>query len=245
MWAWQGGHWSTTLETAEIVGALSAYLDVSGEPKGELSYRVLLNEELLVSEMVNAQSFGEYRELTVASLVPGDNHLRVAIEGPGVLYLATTLQYFSQRETLEPARSLNGPVVEREYEHPESGEPLLHFEVGDLVRVRLRIEFVDDAWYVVVEDPLPPGTEPVGLGSEAAWYVEPGGTRIQSRGVLHDGRAVFYAAQVGAGVHEYAYLVRATNPGEFKVMPAEVRLMYEPGVWGRSASHWLSVDRLP
>jgi len=245
MWAWQGGHWGTTYETAEIVGALSAYLDVSGELSGGWAYRVLINEELLASETVDTQSFGEYRKLAATSLAPGDNHLRVATEGPGDLYLGTTLQYFGQRETLEPARSLNGPIVSREYEHAESGEPLVRSNVGDLIRVRLRIEFEEDAWYVVVEDPLLPGTETVGFGSGMAWYAAPGGTRTGASGVLQEGRAVFYAAQVGAGVHEYAYLVRATNPGAFRVMPTEVLLMYQPGVWGRSASRRLFVDRLP
>jgi uncharacterized protein YfaS (alpha-2-macroglobulin family) len=38
------------------------------------------------------------------------------------------------------------------------------------------------------------------------------------------------------GKHTYAYLIRATTSGTFRALPAEATPMYEPEVWGRSAS---------
>jgi uncharacterized protein YfaS (alpha-2-macroglobulin family) len=243
MWGWQEGHWGTTYETAEIVLALAGYLEAEGEPDGDFGYRVLLNDELLTEETVSLPSAGVYRELSTADLTPGDNRITVVSDGPGELYVATSLSYFSPRETLEAARSLDGPIVQRRYEDAQSGEPLEQCRVGDHIRVRLTVEFPDDAWYIIVEDPLPSGTEPVEVSPEVTAPDEGGAAPHRSHGVVRDGRVMFYTTWAPGGVYEYTYLVRATTPGQYRVMPTEVTQMYAPQVWGRSASQDLTIDR--
>jgi hypothetical protein len=243
MWGRQGGYWGTTYESAEIIMALAGYLETAGEPDGDFGYRVLLNDELLTEEAVTTISSGARPGLSTADLTPGDNRITVVSDGPGDLYVATSLSYFSPREMLEAARSLDGPIVQRRYEDAQSGEPLEQCRVGDHLRVRLTVEFPDDAWYIVVEDPLPSGTEPVEVSPEVTGPDEDGDAPHRSHGVVRDGRVVFYTTWAPGGVYEYTYLVRATTPGQYRVMPAEVTLTYAPQVWGRSASQDLTVDR--
>jgi uncharacterized protein YfaS (alpha-2-macroglobulin family) len=223
--------------------ALAGYLETAGEPDGDFGYRVLLNDELLTEETVSLPSAGAYRELSTADLTPGDNRITVVSDGPGELYVATSLSYFSPRETLEAARSLDGPIVQRRYEDAQSGEPLEQCRVGDHIRVRLTVEFPDDAWYIIVEDPLPSGTEPVEVSPEVTAPDEGGHAPHPSHGVVRDGRVMFYTTRAPGGVYEYTYLVRATTPGQYRVMPTEVTQMYAPQVWGRSASQDLTIDR--
>jgi uncharacterized protein YfaS (alpha-2-macroglobulin family) len=241
MWGRQGGCWGSTYETAEIIMALAGYLEMVGEPDEGFSYRVLLNDELLTEEAVSPGGGGAYRDLSTADLVSGDSRIAVASDGPGDLYVATSLSYFSPKETLEAARSLDGPIVQRRYEDVQSGEPLEQCHVGDHIRVRLTVELPDDAWYVVVEDPLPAGTEPVEDAQGLIAPDEGGGARPRSLGVVREGKAVFYTTSLPGGTYEYSYLVRATTPGEYRVMPAEVTQMYAPQFWGRSASQDLTV----
>jgi hypothetical protein len=242
MWAWEGGHWGTTHETAQVVLALSSYLDVTDQEQEGLSYRAYLNGRLLASGTAAPQDVGARGEVITSDLAPGDNLLEVVTDGPGIVYVASALQYLTQRESLEPARSLNGPIVQRQYELVESGEPVSHCRVGDLIRVRLTIEFADDAFYVVVEDAIPPGMEAVDIRPRAAVSVQGGDVEFESSGDLRDGRVTYYTTGLSAGVYDYTYLVRAAIAGQFRVAPAEVMLMYEPAVWGNSASHALRID---
>jgi hypothetical protein len=114
--------------------------------------------------------------------------------------------------------------------------------VGDLIRVRLRIELSADGWYVVVEDPLPAGVEAV--HSSAQLSTLEGDSRVYrtASAVMGEQEVVFLSSWLPAGVYEFHYLVRATTPGAFRAMPAEVTLMYEPAVWGRSGSAVIRIE---
>ncbi len=242
MWTRLGGRWRTTQETAATIVALSEYLALSGELEADFSYQVLLNGELIAEDVVTPENIAEHRELKVVDLIPGENEIRIIKEGEGQLYLATTLRYYGEKQSLEAARSLKGPVVQRRYEHPESGELLTSYQVGDLIRVRLRIESVEDMWYVIVEDPLPAGTEAVNGTLNTTAVGEGGGRYYWSHPDLRDEKAVFFTTYLWEGVHEYTYLIRATTAGSYRVMPTEVMPMYEPDIWGRSPSAVLQIQ---
>jgi len=241
MWTREGKHWRSSYETSEIVLALCEYLRTTGAPAEELNYSVFLNEEEISLDVMTVQSRGGHQKLTITDLDPGDNELRFVNQGSGVIYLSTALQYPLYGGTLGAVRSLDGPVVERRYELVDSGEPVAQCQVGDLVRVRLRIELSADGWYVVVVDPLPAGAQAIDSSLQLS-TLEDGpreyGTASASMG---EQEAVFFTSWLPAGVHEYSYLIRATTPGVFRVMPAEVTLMYEPAVWGRSGSAVISI----
>ncbi len=236
MWTRLGGYWRTTQETAATIIALSEYLAISGELEADFSYQVFLNGELIAEDVVGTENVAEHRKLKVVDLAPGDNEIRVTKEGEGQLYLDTTLRYYGEKESLEAARSLNGPLIQRQYEHPETEQPLTSYQVGDLIRVRLTVELPDDLWYVVVEDPLPAGTEAINGTLNTTAIGEMGDHHYWSHPELRDEKAVFFTTRLWEGVHEYTYLIRATTAGTFRAMPAEVTPMYEPDIWGRSTS---------
>jgi hypothetical protein len=45
------------------------------------------------------------------------------------------------------------------------------------------------------------------------------------------------------GRHEFSYVVRATTAGTFRTAPAHAEEMYEPEVFGRTATAILEVKR--
>jgi uncharacterized protein YfaS (alpha-2-macroglobulin family) len=163
-------------------------------------------------------------------------------EGREDIYVATALEYFEPRDALEAVHSLNGPLVTREYELLDSGQPVVQCGVGDLFRVRVRIELPDDAWYVVVEDPLPAGTQVVQIDPQVSAIVEGVDAEVRSYGTYSDQGVTFFSSRLAAGAYEYTYLVRAATPGEFRAMPAEARLLYDPRRWGRSGSAAMRIE---
>jgi hypothetical protein len=149
-----------------------------------------------------------------------------------------------------------GFAVERRYEVNDAA--VTTFKAGDLVRVTLTIRNTKERRFVAVTDPIPAGTEPVdtlfattatdvvqerrndrGASDWTSWW-ERGGWDHEER---HDDRVNVFATRLSEGVHEYTYMLRATTAGTFMTAPAHVEEMYEPEVFGRTASTIVEVKR--
>ena len=141
-------------------------------------------------------------------------------------------------------------------------KPIATAKLGDTVRVTVTVMVQSDHPYVVVEDPLPAGLEPVdarlknvdpalkaqldnelaqaaqkqfgGQSYFAPWYRWYYSPWHQVD--LRDDRAVLSATRLSKGIYEYVYYARATAPGDFFVAPAHAAETYFPEVFGRSDS---------
>jgi len=185
----------------------------------------------------------------------GDNGVRLIKEGKERLHYALTLRHYRSREKPEPARALGGLSLHREYFDPVTGEPKTEYRLGDLIGVRLTVEAPEEMWYVAVEDPLPAGVEVVEGGLEAESSPGPALSPVEGPALskaegspIHfergEEKAALFIQRVEAGEHAYHYLLRAMVPGRFQSMPALVYPVYEPDLWGRSASGLLQVESL-
>jgi hypothetical protein len=241
-----GGHWRTTQETSYAILALADYVQVSGELEPDYGYQVYLNDALLSSGVISAANAMEPLAPIVATfeqLVHGDNTVRIVKDGTGQLYYTLSLHtsYLSDGfVAVQPAGS--GISVTRRYRLAYDGYPS-SFEVGDLIEVHLSVEADDEAWYVIIEDPLPAGAEALNerlnttshaasQGGDLFWWWLYG----YNRKAVYDDRVALFVTRLSAGRHEYDYLMRATTPGQFSVLPTHVYLMYDPDTWARSAS---------
>ena len=106
-------------------------------------------------------------------------------------------------------------------------------------------------------DPLPAGTEPVETwfattasalaerqnSAEAVggwmWWQRGGWDHVER----HDNRVNVFATRLGEGNHVFTYLVRATTAGTFITPPTHVEEMYEPEVFGRTATTTVEVQK--
>jgi len=140
------------------------------------------------------------------------------------------------------------------------GPPAESFEAGDLVRVTLSFDLPKERRYVAVTDPVPGGFEPV-----ESWFAttaadvsrqaeQEDGTSdldwesIWKRGSFdhverHDNKVMLFATRLADGHHEFSYVVRATTSGVFQAAPARAEEMYEPEVFGRTATSSVEVKR--
>jgi uncharacterized protein YfaS (alpha-2-macroglobulin family) len=57
----------------------------------------------------------------------------------------------------------------------------------------------------------------------------------------HDDRVNLFATRLSEGTHEFTYVVRATTAGTFITAPTRVEEMYEPEVFGRTATDVVEV----
>jgi hypothetical protein len=154
---------------------------------------------------------------------------RRKIQGPFVEYLRSLL-YFR----LAPAKDGDRIVYDTV---PLAGA----VAVGDLIAVRLTV--TGSEWkYMMVEDPIPAGTEFVErdnlfeLRNKPPWW-----EYFFTRRELHDDRMAIFQTYFPQGQQQYFYLLKVVNPGAFQVSPARVGPMYQPAVIATTESRRLEV----
>jgi uncharacterized protein YfaS (alpha-2-macroglobulin family) len=256
--------WRSSIDRALGILALSAYAVSTGELGGDFGYQVLLDDKAVLSGLVRkgAAPASATRDLPLATLTPGTTS-RLAFtrdySRPGRLYYAVNLRYTTPATDIE---ALNrGFAISHGYSLLEDpAAPVTAARVGDTVRVTVTVIVPADRNYVVVEDLLPAGLEPIdarlrtidpalkvkldaerrqAAQRQAGGYVAPWFRWYYSpwqQADLRDDRAVLSADRLPKGVYEYVYYARATAPGEFFVAPAHAEETYFPEVFGRSDS---------
>ncbi len=153
----------------------------------------------------------------------------VGLEQTGTRTLALSRKYF----TLAPVRRA-GRVVYAERPYTGTAAP------GDLILVRLVVAGSNDWRYLMIEDPIPAGTEAVARPDVLELATPPSWTYGSHREYRDDRVALFLDQLPGRA--EFAYLLRVTTPGRFRAMPAQVTPMYVPGVHASSATLALEVS---
>jgi uncharacterized protein YfaS (alpha-2-macroglobulin family) len=124
------------------------------------------------------------------------------------------------------------------------------------VRVTLKLVLTKERRFVAVTDPLPAGFEaveswfattaadlgrdqlqPDNAGDWMAWWERGGFDRVER----HDDRVLLFGTRLAEGEHVFSYVARATTAGAFRTAPAHAEEMYEPEVFGRTASDLVTV----
>jgi hypothetical protein len=255
-----GGHWETTQESAWAIIGLTDFMAATGELEGNYGWKVSLNGQALGDGTVSSDNIDETTKLRVevADLLT-DAVNRLAVErdpigsevkgSPGRLYYAAYLTYF---KPVQEVKALDrGIIVSRQYTlaDDETGQAITGAKVGDVIRVKLTLIAPNDLHYVVVEDPFPAGAEGVdtSLATTSAVGEAPELDRTDTRdpwgdgygwwyfshAELRDEKAVLFATYLPKGTYEYTYTVRASLPGQFRVIPTHAEEMYFPEVFGR------------
>jgi uncharacterized protein YfaS (alpha-2-macroglobulin family) len=180
-------------------------------------------------------------------------------EGEGTLYYVARLRYAVDAVVQEGLDQ--GFAVTRTYQSagpgPDSdGPPARAFAAGSLVRVTLRLTVPKERRYVAVTDPLPAGFEAVEswFATTAADLARDQGDQEDRRGWIdwwqrggfdrverHDDRVLLFATRLAEGEHVFSYVARATTAGTFRTAPAHAEEMYEPEVFGRTATDLVTV----
>jgi uncharacterized protein YfaS (alpha-2-macroglobulin family) len=256
MGARRNGNWGSTQATAMSLIAMVDYLLVSGELDADYAYRVLVDGVEVGGGVVDETNLAVPGRLVVpvAELSEGAAH-RVEIArfagpdqtGAGSLYATVSLRHYRPSEEVEAED--RGIALQRKYTLWEgTGLRLRQAVVGDVVAVDLTVRLDDDVNYLVVEDPLPAGLEPIDTSLDITGREyrsdDDDRDRTWTHVELHDERVALFATYLRAGTYTFQYLARATIPGDFQVLPGLAYPMYYPQMYGRGAgTHMAVADR--
>ncbi len=238
------GHWSTTQATAMSLIAMVDYLLVSDELDADYSYRVLVDGVEFGSGVVDQTNLSvPGRVIVSVNDLSAENEGVHQVEivrfasgeqtGEGSLYATVSFRHYRPSEEVEA--SSEGIRIRRKYSLQNSRRAVERVAVGDVVLVEVTVTLDDDANYLVIEDPLPAGLEPIDTSLDITSQEYDAGqqdwrwTHVE----LRDERVALFATYLRAGTYTYCYLARATIPGDFQVLPGQAYPMYYPEVYGR------------
>ncbi|MBU1567836.1 MAG: large extracellular alpha-helical protein [Proteobacteria bacterium] len=253
-------HWAGTQENLFVVKALYDYAHLFELEAPEMKVSGRLDQESLGSGRFNA-----YTDPPLSLQRPmhrGDAgrkaQLHVEKEGEGRLYYNTRLTYSPAYLSLDAVNA--GIEVFREYSVKRDGKWSLQngdisLHTGEVVKVDLYVSLPAERYFVVLEDPVPGGLEPVNrdlattsqqdVGSEKEALVEGSYKNTFSdwredtfsrwsfyhRELRHDA-VRYYSERLAPGRYHLSYTAQAIAPGEFQILPLHAEEMYAPDVYG-------------
>jgi alpha-2-macroglobulin len=267
MAARRGGRWGNTQENATAMEALVAYYRKYEAVTPDVRATVKLGADSLGRREFKGRSTqSAATDLPMAQLLakgqPGTSRpLTFSRDGAGTLFYTARLKYAADQLFQDGLDS--GIAIERTYaplvENGPPAAPATSFAAGDLVRVTLTFRVTKERRFVAVVDPLPAGFEPIeswfattaaalaGRQDEQpeagedwfSWWQRGGFDHVER----HDDRVQLFATRLSEGVHTFSYVVRATTVGAFRTAPARAEEMYQPEVFGRTATAVVDVKR--
>ncbi len=256
----KNGRWNDTQENAWAMAALVDFYQKYESEIPDFIASVGLGSETIARETFKGRSTEaktqQFSMQQVLAKGKAGQQLPIVFtrDGEGTLYYMLRLRYaadVTHHQALD-----NGFHIERTYAVADAPASTT-FKAGDLINVTLRIRNTKERRYVAVTDPIPAGTEPVEAwfattatalaeaqqnnetASSWAWWLRGGFDYVER----HDDRVNVFATRLNEGEHVFTYLVRATTAGTFIAAPTHAEEMYEPEVFGRTATTVVEVKK--
>jgi len=253
-------HWENTQENLFCTAAVAAYARAYERESPSFTVDAALGGERLGRATFEDRRAGGARfERAVRKSDPGrETEVHLLREGRGRMYYGITLAW-SPRELSTSAVDA-GIELHREYSVERDGVfvPLTDpaaVRRGELVRVDLFVVLPGSRNFVVLDDPVPGGLEPVQRDLATASVVDADKAAIEypassffhryddwqafavtlwsfyHRELRHD-VARFYSEYLPAGRYHLSYVAQVIATGTFTIPPPHAEEMYDPDVFG-------------
>jgi hypothetical protein len=262
-------HWENTQENVFCMNALIDYASMYENEDPDMRVEVSFDGEKLGRTSFTAKTDPP---VEIGRAIRDDDPGRTARieidkQGPGRLYYAARIAYDLTEDNA--SRINSGLEIRREYSVERDGEFVLlaspmSIDRGELVKVDLFVSVPTARHFVVVNDPIPGGLEPVNTDLATASKVDADKGKYQAavgswfynfsdwtyygryfrsfyhQELRHDS-ARFYADYLPAGSYHLSYTAQAIAAGNFTVMPVLAEEMYDPDVYGKGLPATLNV----
>jgi uncharacterized protein YfaS (alpha-2-macroglobulin family) len=239
----EGYYWESTEQTAMVVYGVTDYLKASKELEPSFTADVVVNGKPLLSRRFTPSDVTAVVPVTVhleqSANTAVVNKVEIRKQGSGRLYWSSQGSYFSTDKKLYRSGSFSLNVARDYYKltSVNNGQKITYnlsplngpVAGGDVLAVRVTVS--GGKWkYLLVEDPIPGGTEFIEhdelyeVNNKPSWW-----RNWYSRREFHDDRAAIFQTYFDQQ-REYFYLLKVVNPGQFQVSPASAQPMYQPEV---------------
>ncbi len=265
-------YWGNTQENLYCINALINFSKVYESEAPNMQLKAVSISQDKASQTIGSAEFTDIRDAAVTmtnpdlAVTPGlAGQMQLSKQGAGRVYYSMRMNYAKTEDNSERINA--GIQVKREYSVQRDNQWQLitspmQLEKGQLVRVDLFVSTPTARQFVVIDDPIPGGLEPVNRdlatasGVDADYSPSPSshwfsqsdwssygryGRSFYHKELRHDS-ARFYADYLPLGDYHLSYTAQAIAGGEFSVMPVKVEEMYDPDVYGLGLPATLKVE---
>ncbi|NOZ71179.1 MAG: hypothetical protein GXP38_04585, partial [Chloroflexi bacterium] len=257
------GRWQSTHETAWSLIALTDWMVASGELQANYDWDAFFNGKALANGHISP---ADVYNPTILRIAIGDlladqlNLLQLdRSPGPGKLYYSADLRVYLPVPDLQPLS--RGLTITRRYflHNDETEAEITSAQVGDIIDVELTLILPSQMHYLVLEDPIPAGTDPIdtSLATTSQRYSGPEFSNKNKSAwplwwrwrwnptsfELKDDKVALFATSLAPGTYVFRYQLRASLAGTFNVLPPRGEMMYFPEVFGRGAGSTFTISR--
>lgn len=236
---------STSLATLK---ALRTYQVVFPNSEKDVQAKLTLNDKDILKTLLTLQQPTDQLKMPLDKL-PKDMQLKIHSETANPLFYDVKYKY-----VLKNYRTFGveqGVSLTRDY-YDIDGKLVQpnQFQHGATYKVVLNLYFADNSEYVVIDEALPAGMEPLNLrlnttrSAFAAGTVPTQGTLLNyylDHSEFHDKQLLLFANHVPRGFYTYEYHVNVTNSGGYFAPASKAFEMYAPEVFGSTAPQTVEI----
>ncbi len=262
-------HWENTQENMFCMNALVDYNKAYENTQPRMVVKAMMDRKTLGKVKFNDRRDKPTTfERPIGKSDPG-RKTKMVIEkkGPGRMYYSTRVSYTPLEEHANRVNA--GIEIRKEYSVERDKKWTLlknrsEIRRGELVRVDIFVSIPTARNFVVVDDPVPGGLEPVNRDLATASIVDADKGNFKAAGsswwfqypdwhyfnasrwsfyhkeLRHDS-VRFYSDYLPAGNYVLSYTAQAIAPGNFAKMPVHAEEMYDPDVFGKGVPSKLVV----
>ncbi|MBU2431100.1 MAG: large extracellular alpha-helical protein, partial [Proteobacteria bacterium] len=263
-------HWDNTQENIFCLNALVDYSRIYETLKPDMTVKTFMDNRLMgQAKFKDLKNDPVHFIRPVTAADPGKNaQVSIQKKGDGRLYYETRLSFAPMDAR---ANRINAGIdIRKEYSVERDGNWILltdpmQIKRGELVRVDIFLSLPAARHFVVVDDPVPGGLEPVNAQlatasvldaqkadfnpAKTSWWfkfsdwLSYGISRwsFYHQELGHDA-VRFYSDYLGPGNYHLSYTAQAIASGRFLEMPVHAQEMYEPDVFGKGLPAQLHIS---
>jgi len=229
----------STVEKRELLLALSQFKKSFPKDSQETLIKIMMNSKELLQSRLTLHKPEDEINLPIDKL-PSKMNLKLTKEEGSFAFYNMKYQYIpSEARTYDIDM---GIAIHRDYYDLEGNyvEPnqLKHMET---YKVSMSFFFADDAEYVVVEEPIAAGLEPLNFSLATTKMKRDKKALSNSLGryidhnEMHTRKLRLFIDRIPRGFYEFSYYVNATNRGQYSVPSGRALEMYNPEIFGTTA----------
>lgn len=249
-------HWENTQENVFCTRALIDYADKFEAVPLKMTASATLDAQPLGSvQLAEGRSAVLDRPLD-AKAAGAARQLRISGEGAGRAYVTTTLRYATPPPVAPIEAGLSVArhyFVRRDNQWQPLAGPLMTVRQGEQLKIELSLDVPAWMTYVVIDDPVPAGIEPVNPDLATASGLAAGEMASASPSypypfyyrALRFDAVRFFADDIDAGHYKLAWIGQAVATGEFAVTETHAERMYDPDVFANGMAARLKVEAAP
>ncbi|OVE81569.1 hypothetical protein BVY03_02915, partial [bacterium K02(2017)] len=238
----------SSYDLINVVQAMRSYEKVFPHAEKPVVARVLINKQALIESEMTQKRPEDQIEIPFSKLPNNIELILKKDEGMGFFY---DIKFDYALKDYLPYGEEQGISYAREY-YDLNGDKVAtdKLKQGKTYKTVLNFFFADEVEYIVVEETLAAGFEPVNFSIKTSLRGRRDKVKSDSNNLnwwlnhkeFHDKKILLFANRIPRGFYEFSYYINVTNAGEYLVPPAKAMQMYDPEIFGTTSKELVKIQ---